>query len=246
MRHYRIPVAIAVGLATAIAAGGTGVAKTTPAAAAKPAARDEGRQADGRPPRRHAQAAGEGRRRLARPADQLHARSTGSSTARTHDGLVTFKAAGGDAAFEIVPDLAVAIPKPTERRQDLDLQAAQGHQVLQRQDRAAARTWSSTFQRIFKVSQPDRRRLLQRHRRRRQVPQDAGHLHSRRRSWSTTKANTVTFHLDAARRRVARQARRAACRDPAVRHAHQGSRHQAAARHRRLHVHEVRPEPRAR
>ncbi|MDX6599988.1 MAG: hypothetical protein QOE87_3875, partial [Gaiellales bacterium] len=39
MRHYRIPVAIAVGVATAVAAGGTGVAKsTTPAAEAKPAA----------------------------------------------------------------------------------------------------------------------------------------------------------------------------------------------------------------
>ena len=38
MRHYRIPVAIAVGLATAIAAGATGVAKTTPAAATKSSA----------------------------------------------------------------------------------------------------------------------------------------------------------------------------------------------------------------
>src|SRR3954462_5831923 len=32
----------------------------------------------------------------------------------TQDGLVTFKAAGGDEAFKIVPDLAVAIPKPTD------------------------------------------------------------------------------------------------------------------------------------
>ena len=40
MRHYRIPVAIAVGLATALAAGATGVAKTTPAVSAKPAAAD--------------------------------------------------------------------------------------------------------------------------------------------------------------------------------------------------------------
>ena len=51
----------------------------------------------------------------------------------TYDGLLAFKKAGGDAAFKVVPDLADGDPEADERRQDVGLQAAQGHQVLERQ-----------------------------------------------------------------------------------------------------------------
>ena len=49
----------------------------------------------------------------------------------TYDGLLGFKKAGGDAAFKVVPDLASGF-RADERRQDLDVQAAQGDQVLER------------------------------------------------------------------------------------------------------------------
>ena len=61
-----------------------------------------------------------------------------------------------------------------------------------------------------------------------------------------TKKNTVTFHLIAAGRRVAGQARRPARRLLPVGHAEQGLRARSCRRHGRVHVHEVRPEPRAR
>ena len=50
----------------------------------------------------------------------------------TYDGLLAFKKAGGNAAFTVVPDLATSHPDTDERRQDLDVQAPQGNQVLER------------------------------------------------------------------------------------------------------------------
>ena len=55
----------------------------------------------------------------------------------TQDGLVNFKKAQGTAAYTVVPDLAVAIPEADRRRQDVGVQDAQGHQVLQRPGRQA-------------------------------------------------------------------------------------------------------------
>ena len=79
-------------------------------------------------PRRH------GGRRHARPAGQLHP--------------AVLAAVPGDVrrpgrvpegrrrpSFDVVPDLAVAHAQGDQRRQDLHLRPAQGHQVLQRQDR---------------------------------------------------------------------------------------------------------------
>src|SRR3954451_15258781 len=113
MRHYRIPVAIAIGLATALATGATGVAKTTPAASAKPAAADT--QA-----KLMAEHRGGTLKLLAKAAGgsldpQINYTLQYWQLYRgTQDGLVAFKAAGGDKAFKIVPDLATSIPKPTD------------------------------------------------------------------------------------------------------------------------------------
>ena len=52
----------------------------------------------------------------------------------TYDGLLGFKKAGGNAAFEVVPDLATKVPDADQRRQDVGLHAPQGDQVLERQD----------------------------------------------------------------------------------------------------------------
>ena len=86
-----------------------------------------------------------------------------------YDGLVTFKKAAGAEGFTIVPDLAEELPAADRRRQDLYLQAAQGHQVLERQraDRQGRRRLVPAH---LQGLEPDRGRLLHRHRRRRQVP----------------------------------------------------------------------------
>ena len=94
-----------------VAAGGTGIAKTT-TPAAKPASADKAAKlmADHR---------GGTLKLLARAAGgsldpQVNYTLQYWQLYRaTQDGLVTYKAAGGDAAFEIVPDLAAPIPKPT-------------------------------------------------------------------------------------------------------------------------------------
>ena len=131
MPHYRKPLAIAIALAVAAGAAGTAVAKPTgPEAAAKAASRAK-LMAEHRGGTLRLRRAG--RRRHARPADQLHAAVLAALPVHAMTGCVAFKKAAGTEGFKIVPDLAEAMPDADRRRQDLDLQAAQGHQVLQRQ-----------------------------------------------------------------------------------------------------------------
>ena len=69
----------------------------------------------------------------------------------------------------------------------------------------------ASFQRIFKVQQPDGRLVLQRHRRRGRLPQDAGDLHARRgRASVTTRPGHRDDQPHGRRPRVPVQARRAA------------------------------------
>ena len=111
-----------------------------------------------------------------------------------YDGLVAFKKVSGQQSFTVVPDLAEAMPKVDRRRQDLHLQAAQGHQVLQRQDRDADDVVAS-FQRIFKVSSPTAGTFYNGI-----VGADAclktpGDLHAPRGVVGDDAASTVTIHL---------------------------------------------------
>ena len=113
------------------------------------------RNADGRAPRRHAQAAREGRRRLARPAGQLHARSTGSSTRRTlRRPASPSRRRAATKAFTIVPDLADAIPKPTDGGKTWTFKLRKGIKFSNGQRGRRRATCSHSFQRIFKVQSP--------------------------------------------------------------------------------------------
>ena len=176
MRHYRIPVAIAVGLATALAAGATGVAKTTPAVSAKPAAADTAAKL-------MAEHRGGTLKLLAKAAGgsldpQVNYTLEYWQLYRaTQDGLVTFKAAGGDAAFEIVPDLAVAIPKPTDGGKTWKFQLRKGIKYSNGKP-VTPQDVLYTFERIFKVHTPTAGGFYSVHRGRRQVPQDARHVRS--------------------------------------------------------------------
>ena len=218
MRHYRIPVAIAVGLATALAAGATGVAKTTPAVSAKPAAADT-------PAKLMAEHRGgtlkllaQGRGRHARPADQLHAAVLAALPARRMTGSSTSRRRRRRGRFKIVPDLAEAIPKPTDGGKTWTFKLRKGikfsnGKAVDAERRALHRSSASS-----RCTRPTAGGFYNVHRRRRQVPQDARHLRPLEgASWSTTKASTRDVPPDAAGRRVARQARRAARGDPAGR-----------------------------
>ncbi len=136
MRHYRKPLAIAVALAVAVGAAGTAVAKTTRlrAAAAKAAARAK-LMAEHRGGTFSMLAKGAGGSLDPQINYTLQYWQLYQST---QDGLVAFKHAAGTKAFTLVPDLAVALPEADGRRQDLDVQAAQGHQVLDGRHGAAA------------------------------------------------------------------------------------------------------------
>ena len=83
----------------------------------------------------------------------------------TYDGLLGFKKAGGNAAFEVVPDLATKVPTPDQRRQDVGLHAPQGDQVLERQDGDAGRRRRLVAAHL-QGEQPHVRHVLRGHRRR--------------------------------------------------------------------------------
>ena len=114
-----------------------------------------------------------------------------------------------------MPDLAEAIPKPTDGGKTWTSSSARASSSRTAGPDAEGRRLHVPAH--LQGHTPDGRRLLQRHRRRRQVPEDARHLHSRRAAWSPTKADTVTINLGGAGRRVPRQARRAARVRPARR-----------------------------
>jgi peptide/nickel transport system substrate-binding protein len=149
MRHYRIPVAIAVGLATAIAAASPGVAKTRPAAPSASKSQSA----------LMAEHRGGTLKLLAKAAGgtldpQINYTLQYWQLYRaTQDGLVTFKAAGGDAAFEIVPDLATSIPKPTDGGKTWTFTLRKGIKYSNGKP-VQPRDVLWTFQRLFKVHGP--------------------------------------------------------------------------------------------
>ena len=195
MRHYRIPVAIAVGAVAAIAAVGTGVAKTTPAVSAKPA------QTQSAAALMAAHRGG---------TLKLLAKAAGGSLDPqvnytleywqlyrfTQDGLVTFKAAGGDEAFKIVPDLAVAIPKPTDGGKTWTFQLRKGIKFSNGKE-FQPRDVLYSFERIFKVHTPTAGGFYSVLVGADKCLKTPATCTSRRRSWSTRRSWTVTFHLSA-------------------------------------------------
>jgi len=71
----------------------------------------------------------------------------------TYDGLLGFKKAGGDAAFEVVPDLAEKIPTPTNGGKTWVFKIRNGIKFSNGKDVTPADVVAS-FQRIFKVKSP--------------------------------------------------------------------------------------------
>lgn len=71
----------------------------------------------------------------------------------TYDGLVSFKRAQGAAAFEVVPDLAEAIPQPTNDGKTYVFKLRKGIKFSNGQD-VTVKDVVASLQRIFKVSSP--------------------------------------------------------------------------------------------
>jgi peptide/nickel transport system substrate-binding protein len=71
----------------------------------------------------------------------------------TYDGLLAFKKAGGDAAFTVVPDLAEAIPIPTNGGKTWTFKLRRGIKFSNGQP-VTVKDVVASFQRIFKVKSP--------------------------------------------------------------------------------------------
>jgi len=71
----------------------------------------------------------------------------------THDGLLAFKKAGGDASFQVVPDLAEAIPQPTNGGRTWVFKLRQGIRFSNGKT-VTATDVAAPFRRIVKVLSP--------------------------------------------------------------------------------------------
>ncbi len=150
MLHFRKPLAIAVALAVAVGAAGAAVAKTTrPAAAAKLSSRAKLMAAH----------RGGTLKLLAKGAagsldPQIdYTLQYWQMYQSTQDGLVAFKHAAGTKAFTLVPDLAVALPKPTDGGKTWKFTLRKGIKYSTGAT-VQPRDFLWTFQRIFKVHTP--------------------------------------------------------------------------------------------
>jgi peptide/nickel transport system substrate-binding protein len=71
----------------------------------------------------------------------------------TYDGLLAFKKAGGDAAFDVVPDIATSLPKPTNGGKTWVFKIRKGIKFSNGKTVTPSDVVAS-FQRIFKVKSP--------------------------------------------------------------------------------------------
>src|SRR3954454_17369750 len=110
MHRFRFPLAIVIALAVAVAATGTTFAKTTGSAAPAKAKTRAQLMAEHRGGTLRLVAKGAGGTLDPQVNYTLQYWQLYRST---NDGLLAFKTAQATKAFEIVPDLAVSIPKPT-------------------------------------------------------------------------------------------------------------------------------------
>ena len=83
----------------------------------------------------------------------------------TYDGLLAFKKAGGDAAFQVVPDIAQNIPTPTNGGKSWVFKIRKGIKFSNGQT-VTPNDVAASFRRIFKVKSPTVGNVLRRHRRR--------------------------------------------------------------------------------
>jgi peptide/nickel transport system substrate-binding protein len=71
----------------------------------------------------------------------------------TYDGLLAFKKAGGNGAFDVVPDLAQSLPKPTNGGKTWVFKLRKGIKFSNGQP-VTVKDVVASFQRIFKVKSP--------------------------------------------------------------------------------------------
>lgn len=71
----------------------------------------------------------------------------------TYDGLLTFKYADGQGSFEVVPDLAEALPKVSNGGKTLTFKLRKGIKFSNGQE-VTVKDVKASFERIFKVSSP--------------------------------------------------------------------------------------------
>ncbi len=150
MRRYRFPAAILVALATVVVVAGTVAAKTTgPSKSAKMSAADK----------LFAEHSGGTMKLLARAAGgsldpQINYTLQYWQLYRnTQDGLVTFQPAAGAAGFKVVPDLAVAIPKPKNGGKTWTFKLRKGIKYSNGKP-VQIKDVLWTMQRIFKANSP--------------------------------------------------------------------------------------------
>ncbi|HEY5120202.1 MAG TPA: ABC transporter substrate-binding protein, partial [Acidimicrobiales bacterium] len=72
----------------------------------------------------------------------------------TYDGLVTFEKVGGTSSFNVVPDLATAMPKVTNGGKTYAFTLRKGIKFSSGQT-VTVKDVQATFQRLFKVSSPN-------------------------------------------------------------------------------------------
>ena len=150
MHRYRFPLAILIALAIAVAAAGTGVAKTTGSAAPAKAKTRAQLMAEHRGGTFIMLAKGAGGSLDPQINYTLQYWQLYQST---QDGLVAFKHAAGTKAFTLVPDLAVALPKPTDGGKTWTFKLRKGIKYSNGKT-VQPRDFLWTFQRIFKVHTP--------------------------------------------------------------------------------------------
>ena len=200
-------------------------------------------RAVGRAPGRHAQAAGQGRRRDDRPPRQLHAPVLAAlpghvrRPARVQEG-------GRRRGVRGRPGSGDHGAQPDQRRQDVGLHAPQGDQVLERQDGDDGRRGRVAAAHL-QGEQPHVRHVLRGHRRREGVHRQAGHLHAEGGRERERERRNRDDQPDGARPRVQVQARGAARRHPPGERPAEGLGHEADPRDRPVHVLVVQPEPAA-
>ena len=112
-----------------------------------------------------------------------------------YDGLLAFRKAGGAAGVQVVPDLAVKMPKPTNGGKRWVFKLRKGIRF----STAASVTPAdvvSLVQAHLQGEEPDVRRVSQRrHRRRERMHRTSGGLHLERRMIADDDAGTVTINL---------------------------------------------------
>ena len=161
-----------------------------------------------------------------------------------YDGLLAFQKTAGNGSFTVVPDLAAAMPAVTDGGKTYTFTAPQGHQVLQR-----PATHHQGRRRVVRADlqglKPDRGHVLQRHRRGRRLPREAGDLRPVQGSRRGPGDGQGRDPPDRARPGVPLQALGAARVDPARLDPGQGPGHHAHPGDRRLLLRLLRPQPAA-